>query len=412
MSIKYDQNDFLKNVIKLVSGALFAQAITISFAPILSRTFSPESFGIFASYLSIVSIISIFVTMRYENAILQPKNDERAESLILLSILAAVFFSFIFFLVILFFHEKVISSFVTLKLTKESLYLAPLGVFITAISSISTQLFIRKREYANINRLRIYQAGGASFFALFFGFFYSLEIGLIVGHTLGLIAGVFLSVYPFLPKLKSRLQLLLVLKKYRNYAFLDMPSSMLNVFANALPVMSISFLMGPYYGGLYFMVERILKAPIGMISSSIGSVFREQAVNKKRQHGEYRLIFISTLKKLLLFGFPVFLFIFLTAPFLFKLFLGDKWSEAGEFAKILTPMFFMGFISSPLSFSFYVSNKLKYDFFGQLFFTLGILASIVFGYYLESIVVSLIGISLVGTTVYSLYLIISYNLSK
>jgi O-antigen/teichoic acid export membrane protein len=408
----YNQNDFLKNVIKLVSGTLVAQAITISFAPILSRTFSPESFGVFASYLSIVSIMSILVTMRYENAILQPRDYERAESLILLSTLAAIFFSFVLFLVILFFHEKIVSGFVTLKLTKESLYLAPLGIFITAISSIATQLFIRNREYANLNRLRIYQAGATSFFALFFGFFYSLETGLIIGHVLGLITGVFFSVYPFLPKRKSKLQLLLVLKKYRNYAYLDMPSSMLNVLANALPVISISFLMGPYNGGLYFMVERILKAPIGMISSSIGSVFREQAVNKKRQHGEYRLIFISTLKKLLLFGFPVFIFIFLTAPFLFKLFLGNKWSEAGEFARILTPMFFMGFLSSPLSFSFYVSNRLKYDFFGQLFFTLGILASVFFGYFFESIVVSLVGISLVGTTVYSLYLIISYNLSK
>ena len=77
---------FLKNVSKLALGTGIAQLITILISPVLTRLFLPEQYGIFALYVSLITILSVFSTCRYEFAIVLPKSKRRAEELYFLSI--------------------------------------------------------------------------------------------------------------------------------------------------------------------------------------------------------------------------------------------------------------------------------------------------------------------------------------
>ena len=62
-----------KNIATLVTGTMIAQAIPIAISPILTRLYTPAEFGSFALYMSIVSILVVIATARYELAIVLPK---------------------------------------------------------------------------------------------------------------------------------------------------------------------------------------------------------------------------------------------------------------------------------------------------------------------------------------------------
>ena len=84
-----------------MTGTGLAQAIPIAISPILTRIYTPEEFGVFALYMAIASILTVLVTGRYEMAILLPKKDRDAMSLVALSIALSFFISIILLIIVL-----------------------------------------------------------------------------------------------------------------------------------------------------------------------------------------------------------------------------------------------------------------------------------------------------------------------
>ena len=80
------KSEFSRNVLTLMTGTTIAQAIPIAISPILTRIYTPEEFGVFALYLSIIMLFSSLVAGKYELSILIPKHDKNAKNLVLLSI--------------------------------------------------------------------------------------------------------------------------------------------------------------------------------------------------------------------------------------------------------------------------------------------------------------------------------------
>ena len=68
------QSEFSRNVLTLVTGTTLAQAIPVLISPILTRLYSPEDFGVYAIYFSVLMITSVVATGKYEMAIVLPKD--------------------------------------------------------------------------------------------------------------------------------------------------------------------------------------------------------------------------------------------------------------------------------------------------------------------------------------------------
>ena len=85
------QSTYARNVITLMTGTAFAQALPIAVSPILTRLYTPAEFGVFAMYMAIASILGVLVTGRYELAILIPKQDRDAIHIAALSAALSVF---------------------------------------------------------------------------------------------------------------------------------------------------------------------------------------------------------------------------------------------------------------------------------------------------------------------------------
>ena len=52
------KSEFSRNVLKVMTGTTFAQALPILVAPVLTRLYSPEEFGVFYLFAALVSILS------------------------------------------------------------------------------------------------------------------------------------------------------------------------------------------------------------------------------------------------------------------------------------------------------------------------------------------------------------------
>ena len=66
------KSEFLKNIITLFSGASIAQLIPVIVAPILSRIYLPEQFGLLGVLMALIGIFSVVATFQYESAIMLP----------------------------------------------------------------------------------------------------------------------------------------------------------------------------------------------------------------------------------------------------------------------------------------------------------------------------------------------------
>ena len=96
-------SEFFRNVVTLMSGTTLGQAISLAVYLILSRLYTPADFGIFALYMSILSITNITATAKYELAVMMPREDREGLNLMGLSAIISVCVSLLLFLLLLFF---------------------------------------------------------------------------------------------------------------------------------------------------------------------------------------------------------------------------------------------------------------------------------------------------------------------
>ena len=97
----------IKNISILVSGTTIAQLIPIILQPLLRRYFSPEEFGAYAVYLSLIGILIVVASMKYELAIILPEKDKAATNILALAVLINLAFSSILLLIIVLFRSPV-----------------------------------------------------------------------------------------------------------------------------------------------------------------------------------------------------------------------------------------------------------------------------------------------------------------
>jgi O-antigen/teichoic acid export membrane protein len=114
-------------------------------------------------------------------------------------------------------------------------------------------------------------------------------------------------------------------------------------------------------------MHKYVRAPIGMISSSVSQLFYIEA-SKAINTGDVILPYVKkTMKTTFYFALPFCLFLMFFGPFFFKTYLGNEWEEAGYYARNITPMLFLSFLTSPISSIPILMHKQKQAFLMSVF---------------------------------------------
>jgi O-antigen/teichoic acid export membrane protein len=417
--VKFISKDtFSKNVFILLGGTVIAQAIPLAISPLLTRLFSPSDFGLFALYFSVSQIISVFITGRYEMAIILPEKDEDAINVVAISIIITLFVSVISFLIILLFGSN-IAYLLNSPEISDYLFLVPVTVFAIGIYTIFNFWLNRKGHYKNISSGKITRSAFSSFFSIGFAFTLLKTGGLIIADTIGQIAA---GLVVFIKSLKSdsdKLQyiskssMMRQSKRYIHFPKFNIISGLFEKGSGQIPVILLSTFFGTTISGFFSFSQRIIAAPGALIGSSVGDVFRQQVSIEFLEKGNCRHTFLELLKLLVLLAIIPFMVVFIFSPFLFSFIFGAEWRIAGEYAQIMTVMFFLSFIVSPLSNMFIIAEKQKIDLIIQILLFGFVTLSFFLGYKLFSNPkVTIMIYSIIYSIKYCIELYLSYKFSK
>ena len=407
-------SEFSRNVLTLMTGTSIAQVIPIAASPILTRIYTPDDFGIFALFMSIVSIVSVFTTGRYELAIMLPKKDEEAIQILVLSCIITFGISFLTLLIVLLFNTQITNLLGNPEISFW-LYLIPISVVLSGIFKSLNYWFNRKKNYKKLAGNKVLQSGSNSFFNLGLGFTGFGASGLIFGSIIGqalatssLLTGIYRMSKKMFEEI-SKIKILAVARRYIEFPKYDVLATLANVSSNQLTHVFFNTIFNATTAGYFYFTQRIMGLPISFIAASIGDVFREEASRRFREYGNAKNIYISTLKKLTLLSLVPTIILIFFAQDLFSFVFGDNWIVSGVYAQILAPMLFLKFISSPLSFMLYIGEKQQLNLIGNILF---LLLTIFSFYYGNSALETVKYLSISFSAVYIVYLLVSAKIAK
>ena len=394
--------DFVKNVITLFSGSFIAQLIPFLIIPILTRLYSTEVFSIFFIYASVVVVLSILSTLQMELAIVLPDNKKDAANILMLSILISFTVSLVLLIIVLLFSHE-ISILIEEQGIEEYLIFVPVSIFFLGIFQAFSYWCNRTKNYNLISYSKVSKTVSAGSSQLSASFLPVNNFGMIGGMLIGQSFSAIFLTFKVLRKEKdlfseiSLKEMLRLAKKYRDIPKLNSMIGLLNNLSNHLPI----FLLTKYFNSditrHFGMVQRLVAAPMGMLSQSIGQVFYQEAsdiYNKKQNLYNFIKKSYINLFKISIVPFAVAM---IFSPILFSFFLGDEWEITGKFAQILIPWLFVMFLNSPITFVITILNRQKQMLIYDIFLlTFRFLALFIGYFYFDSYFVSIFLFSLVG----------------
>lgn len=410
-----NRSTFGKNVLVLMTGTSIAQAIPIAISPILTRLYSPDEFGLFALYMSIVTLLAVVATGRYEMAVILPRKDTDGANIVILSLLISLFVSILALVIIFSFKEHLIRWIGDDRIAKW-LYFAPLSILLTGCYQSFNYWSNRRRHYRRLATSRVIQSGATSFNNLSLGVLGLGSGGLVIGQLAGQgLATFFLGkqIYSEDKRLfakVTKLKIIALAKRYRKFPLFDIPSALAVNFNLHFSRILFFTIFASVVSGYYYLVQRVLNLPLAIIGNAIADVFREEAARSFKERKNARKIFMSTFKKLAFVSLLLSPLYFVIED-LFIIVFGADWAISGSFAKILFPMLLIRFVANPLSYMFYVAEKQGLNLIYQLILVVAIALSFYIGHSRDSYYIVVYSISGCYSVFYLFYIYKSYRFS-
>ena len=379
------ESDLIKNILILVSGTTIAQLIPIILQPLLRRYFSPEEFGTYAVYLSLIGILIVIASMKYELAIILPEKDKTATNILTLAVLFNLVFSFVLLIIIVLFRRPV-SNLINLPAQYSIyLYLVPLGVFLYSMYQSINYWLIRKKLFFSISLNKFIRRGteGSSQIMLMFSKVSAgLVIGDIIGHFANCISGITQALRNDIKFTHvSIIKLKYVFKKYIEYPKYNVVPSFMSACSYFLPAIFINKFYSSEYTGYFDLSKLMLSIPLALIATSISNVLLQRVSEKYRNNESFIRELLPVLTIVAIIVIVEIVVITFFAVDLFELFFGELWGFSGKISKIMIWSYAFSFIVASFSSLFISMKKIKLLSIWQLLYFTAILSLVLFKNY-------------------------------
>jgi O-antigen/teichoic acid export membrane protein len=349
------KREFFKNVATLVSGTTFVQVIAILIYPVLSRIYTPEDFGLFGLYMSIISITAIMGTGKYEMAVMLPKKDSDAFNLLGFLALIAVAVSLLILVCVVLFNTP-ISFLLGNEQIGPWLWFIPLSTLLIALFQGFKYYSNRHKKYRLITAANMGQSLTNSAGKITIGPFVPGPAGLIAGTILGQLGGFMIFMgraFKNTGGLKTGLSWARMKPLAREYSLFpryNMLQGVLNNFSSAIPVFVFNSYFTTAIAGFYTMGYTLLHRPINLLATAFFQVLSQRIIEKHNRHERIYPDIRKFLFKLLQTVVIPFILVVVFAPVIFRVILGPEWEEAGRYTQIIIPWLFATCLTMPLSF--------------------------------------------------------------
>lgn len=371
-------NPHLKNTLTLLTGSGISQVIPLISAPILAFYYSPEAFGVFGTFLAVTSTLAILFNLRYDLAIIETKFRVEAYQILKGTFLFGILMMLISYLIIalfLFFSMKDFEL-------RNVILLIPISSFIISQNNAFNAILNRQKLFQERSVLLILNNSGQVIFSLFLKF--ASKTGLILGNILGglLILSIHLKKsFKLFSKRKFEYS---IFKKFINFPKFILPSTLLEKISTNLPLIFMLDTFGAVNTGLFVFASRITSAPIGMLTLSIGEVYRQRASELFNSGKKIDKLYYQTLGYLILIALVIVVILNSFSGFLIEFFFDEEYYESVKIIKVISIMIGFNLCSTSLSYTIVYANLHRYDTFLQIIRLSLVVISILIGGFYQS----------------------------
>ncbi|MNO53311.1 hypothetical protein D3C76_437540 [compost metagenome] len=350
------------------SGNSIAQVIGVIGIPLLSRLYTPEDFAAQNIFLQLVMFLAGVMTWRYEYFFQMLKCQDQAR-LLLQSILKIGVVTGVVYTLILYVSIEAWGSAFVPEGFEAYMLLAPLSALFVSVALALQHNMQRRGDFRVSATSEVF--GKFSYVAAGGGLSFLGGVGLLVTTLFSAVAKVvyiaFFSKDLLLSKAGKVSGQEHPLKIHQRGANAMVVSHVLLTASSAAPIFFISYHYGAEVLGQFTMVMTTIFLPSGLLGLAIGQVFYQRAAASSNEVSVVLGLWRSTLRRLALVGFPIYLAASLLSTYVYPFVLGEQWGDAGRYAQVFSIAAFCAFISTPLD---RVSLVLKISYYLPMLHTL------------------------------------------
>lgn len=396
-----------KNFKTMLTGTVLSQLIPILSTPILTRVFTPNDFGIFAFYISIVVMICAFNSGKYEQSINLTETEEDADNLLFGTLIIIAVITLILYLLV-----SVISFIGVQELEKigKLIWLLPLSAALLSVYQALTYWHNRKSDFKKISKNLYGQSLVNVVTSMMLG-----AIGIKYGLVIGDFAAKLFSSINLMSRVsnKSWSQVKKNYIKYIDSPKFLVPATLLNASSKQMPIIVFGILFLPKTIGFLLVAQRVFQGPIGIVSQSLSQVLLNKMSSEYRDTGNCKNTFNKSFIFLSVLPIPAVFIVYLFIESLVELVFGKEWKELGLLIKILFPFYYIYFIAGTLNIVLIAFGKKKIHLIVQFVYFISTAILIILCYLLELDSVQAISLySLTGFISFLVALGFSYKVSR
>jgi O-antigen/teichoic acid export membrane protein len=342
---------FISHVLTLITGNGLAQVVNVVGTLLLARLFTPDAFGSFALFVTIVSFLSVLGGARYELAIMLPESDTEAANILLLSVITVGGITAASLALVALFRSAAGQMLGDPRMGLW-LWFVPIALFVNALYSVLSVWFGRMKRFHKLATTRVLQSIAIILAQLALLIYrpggFALAGGWVIGQTFGTALLVFQLFYydgSFIAAARDWSAVRKCVKTYKNFPLYKAPCSFVSNASSQMVFVILRLFSTLNVVGFYSMAARAVYLPVALIASSMNDVFYEKAATELKT-GRLEEFVTRLLRIQVVLAAPWLVLAAFDSKLIFGLVLGTKWIPAASYAAVLASAGFLYFLTS------------------------------------------------------------------
>ena len=339
----------LRDIAIVMRGTLIAQGLGFLALPVLTRLFSPADFGGYQLFISLLTFLLVFPSLRYEVAILRVRDGRELRAIVQLCLALVIGVTAAFALA-----AGLAALLVNLALPFP-LWALLLAMLFGGVVQILTLLATREKAFRASARGKVLQSLSFVGVSLGLGARGPVPGGLIFADLASRIGNaVYLALWarralPLLWTPAGRRPIAALARRYREYPIYSVGGTAINVLGGTLTPILIYASFDASASGQFGLLERSIVIPLGLIVVSVAQVFSAQFSAELRGDPEAAAArFRRLLGFMIGLGAALALVLAAAGPMLFATLFGEEWRLAGQLAQLMAPAYGSALLSGPV----------------------------------------------------------------
>jgi len=351
----------LKNMLSLFGGSVGAQFVALLAAPIITRIYLPEEFGMMTTVWAAIGIVGVVACFAYERTIVLEHNDADARRLVILCVYMALFSATVMSVSVYLFDTFLYREYFSV----EHIYLFVFsGVLAFGVRKSLDLFAVREQRFHLIAVSIMTGAVFAAAWKIFVGVGWGttaeiLLVGNIIGITIPAIV-LFFAVRKGL-RVKGKMgggSELSLLRRYSEFPKNQVPTAVLNALQQQAPIFILAVYFSPEIVGFYGLAMAVLLRPVRALAEAVSRIYLQRVSRLGHEEAHNDLLKVTV--RLGMFAAPFCVILFFYGESLFKLLFGEGWGDAGRMASLMAPWVFMLVINVPTTQTLIVRRELRF----------------------------------------------------